>query len=221
MAAPLAIFPLDVVLFPGALLPLHIFEPRYRQLLADCLDQSRPFGLVEPAPDGQRPPPGAVGALAQVQHHEQLPDGRSNIIVFGSGRFRLERYLDSDRLYAVAEPTSVGDSQDSAPEPGRLAELRQVADRYRQLSGALHDMATEPAAWSDDPELASFQIASAFELTLPTQWRLLFLTRTDIRIQLLLELGPSLLDELALRAAVHLGAQSNGKGHHNSPLSFG
>jgi Lon protease-like protein len=221
MAAPLAIFPLDVVLFPGALLPLHIFEPRYRQLLADCLDQSRPFGLVQPAPDGQRPPPGGVGALAQVQHHEQLADGRSHIIVLGSGRFRLERYQDSDRLYSVAEPSPISDSPDSAPDPGRLAELRQLADRYRELTGALHDIAPGPAAWSQDPELVSFQIAAAFELTRSTQWRLLSLERTDTRVQRLHELGPSLLDELAIRAAVHLGAQGNGKGHHTSPPNFG
>ncbi|MEO8031378.1 MAG: LON peptidase substrate-binding domain-containing protein [Gemmatimonadota bacterium] len=214
MAAPLAIFPLDVVLFPGALLPLHIFEPRYRQLLADCLERHQPFGLIQPAPDGHRPAPGGVGGLAHVEHYEQLADGRSHILVQGTGRFRLDRYLDSDRLYPLAETTGVVDRPESTPSPASLAELRLIGERYRQIAAALHDITSSSGAWSEDAERLSFQVAAELELSGSTQWRLLELDRTNARVTQLLEIAPSLLDELTLRAAIHVGAQSNGKGHH-------
>lgn len=216
MAAPLAIFPLDVVLFPGALLPLHIFEPRYRQMLADCVERQQPFGLVQPAPDGERPPPGGIGALARVHHHEQLPDGRSHILVQGAGRFRLSRYLDSDRLYALAEPAPLADLPESAPVADSLAELLRLGERYRQAAALLHDVEPGAPAWSDDSELLSFQVAAELELSQSTQWRMLTLDRTDVRVTLLLDLLPSLLDDIAGRAVIHVGARSNGKGAHGA-----
>jgi Lon protease-like protein len=220
MAAPLAIFPLDVVLFPGALLPLHIFEPRYRQMLADCVERQQPFGLVQPAPDGERPPPGAIGALAQLQHHEPLPDGRSHILVQGSGRFRLTRYLESDRLYAVGEPAPLADLPDSLPAPEVIDELTRLGELYRQAAAILHDVEPGVAAWAEDSELLSFQVAAELELSRSTQWRLLTLELTDQRMALLLELLPSLLDDINARAAIHVGARSNGKGPHGSTPDF-
>jgi Lon protease-like protein len=214
MAAPLAIFPLDVVLFPGALLPLHIFEPRYRQMLADCVEHQHPFGLVQPAPDGERPPPGAIGALARIQHHEPLLDGRSHILVQGAGRFRLARYLESERMYSVAESMPIADQPDSLPGPEALADLNRLGERYRQAAAILHDVEPGAPAWSDDPELLSFQVAAQLDLSHSTQWRMLALELTDQRVTLLLDLLPSLLDEIAARAVIHVGARSNGKGPH-------
>jgi Lon protease-like protein len=217
MAAPLAIFPLDVVLFPGALLPLHIFEPRYRQMLADCLARELPFGLVPPDADGELPPPGVIGSLARVKHHEPLPDGRSHILVQGLGRFRLTRYAEADRLYAVAETEPIADDPGSPPASEEIAELGRMGEQYRQAAAVLHD--TDPGApgWSDDVELLSFQVAAELELNRSTQWRMLRLERTDRRVALLLELLPSLLDEIATRAVIHVGARSNGKGPHGPP----
>jgi Lon protease-like protein len=87
----IAVFPLpNVVLFPGAALPLHIFEPRYRVMLEDCLASHRAIAIGQSAEDGA-----IVGGGLIIEHH-QLPDGRSNILVVGEARLRLEEILFED-----------------------------------------------------------------------------------------------------------------------------
>src|SRR3989441_9781882 len=92
MARELPIFPLPLVLFPGAPQPLHIFEPRYRQLLADCLAADRRFGVTYVAPprapdDEPPPPPRGLGRVALIRSTPELPDGRSHILAGGERRF--------------------------------------------------------------------------------------------------------------------------------------
>src|SRR6188508_1465181 len=97
----LPLFPLTTVLFPGTPLPLHIFEPRYRQMLADCLIGDRRFGLVQPGADTEAPERGAVGCVAEIRANEQLPDGRSHIVVVGGARFVVQRLLEDPAPYFV------------------------------------------------------------------------------------------------------------------------
>src|SRR6476661_265543 len=107
----LPVFPLSVVLFPGTPLPLHIFEPRYRQMLADCLEADSRFGIVFRAEDiGETDlEPGCVGCIAEVDDAHTLPDGRSNIVVHGVRRFSLQRFVVSAAPYRVAEVTEYDD----------------------------------------------------------------------------------------------------------------
>lgn len=87
----IAVFPLPtIVLFPGAALPLHIFEPRYRVMLKDCLASHRAIAIGQRAEDGA-----IVGGGLIVEHH-QLADGRSNILVVGESRLRLEEVMVED-----------------------------------------------------------------------------------------------------------------------------
>ncbi|MGH7648032.1 MAG: LON peptidase substrate-binding domain-containing protein, partial [Gemmatimonadaceae bacterium] len=97
----LPLFPLPVVLFPGVARPLHIFEPRYRRLIADCLDGDRRFGLLFCADTANERalPPGQVGCIARIESADALPDGRSNIIIAGEERFALVRFIESDAPY--------------------------------------------------------------------------------------------------------------------------
>ena len=93
MVRELPIFPLPLVLFPGGSQPLHIFEPRYRQMLADCLAGDRRFGIAYVAAPAANiidtvPSPGDVGCVAVILSSQQLPDGRANIITKGEMRFR-------------------------------------------------------------------------------------------------------------------------------------
>ena len=110
MARELPIFPLPIVLFPGAPQPLHIFEPRYRQLLQDCLAADRRFGIAyvapDPAPDADPvPAAGEVGCVALIRSNQALPDGRSNILTVGERRFVLRGWISSTHPYRVAAGT--------------------------------------------------------------------------------------------------------------------
>jgi Lon protease-like protein len=103
----IAIFPLpSVQLFPHALLPLHVFEPRYRELVRDCLagDQRMAVAALAPGYEAQyheRPPVRAVCGIGELVAHEPLPDGRSNIILKGLGRGRIVEELPPAHAYRV------------------------------------------------------------------------------------------------------------------------
>jgi ATP-dependent Lon protease len=102
------VFPLSVVLFPDASLPLHIFEPRYRRMVARCLEYDRRFGIVYHDSDIHGPflmEEGRVGTIAEIQDFQPLPDGRSLIATRGRDRFRIRDGIESDEPFyeAVAE----------------------------------------------------------------------------------------------------------------------
>src|SRR6266550_9480914 len=90
-ASELPLFPLNVVLFPGVVLPLHIFEPRYRQMIADCQEQTTPFGIVLARPESQPllEEPYPVGTMAEIRELDQLEDGRYILMAIGVQRFRI------------------------------------------------------------------------------------------------------------------------------------
>ena len=106
----LPLFPLRLVLFPGQVLPLHIFEPRYRLMINHCVDEGQPFGVVlmhEDSPDwrhysGEVTLPHDVGTTAHIRQVERLPNGRLNIITVGLHRFRV-RQLHFDMPYLQGE----------------------------------------------------------------------------------------------------------------------
>jgi Lon protease-like protein len=123
------LFPLpNVVLFPHGLLPLHIFEPRYRAMVADALEGDRIIGMVLLKPGWERdyagrPPVYPVGCAGLITHADPLPDGRYNIILRGLTRFRI---VDEDhhRPYRLARVTSLSDAVGPA-ERERVGEARR------------------------------------------------------------------------------------------------
>ncbi len=101
----LPLFPLPVVLFPGTLIPLHIFEPRYRQLVSDVLQGDRRFGLLLHDPDESGPflnEAGRIGTVAEIRRHQPLPDGRSMVLVYGVRRFRIREEVVEGAPYYEA-----------------------------------------------------------------------------------------------------------------------
>ncbi len=211
MARRLPLFPLNVVLLPGTLQPLHIFEPRYRDMLQDCLRTDRQFGLV-PIGTAEGPPPiGVVGTLAQVRGTQPLEDGRANIVVSGEGRFRLERYLDDPLPYLVGMVELFDDEPEDPPPPERVAELRKLGERCVTALGALTGSVQIPE-WSAEPGLISFQVASLLQVDPDFQQRFLSIRSAGHRIVLLLELLPSVLTDLEGRALVRTRAKQNGRG---------
>lgn len=142
----LPLFPLpDFFLFPGAVAPLHIFEPRYRQMVGDLLDTSGRLVLVSYRLSGPSTPRGPavmpVGGLGEIMHHETLADGRYLIWVMGLGRVSLQE-VDSDRLYRKTDARLLHDREPDEDMTTRLvplllAALHSRAPRGRQLRGEL------------------------------------------------------------------------------------
>lgn len=109
----LPLFPLPVVLMPGAFMPLHIFEPRYRDLVAHCLESDSSFGMVYHDWDDHGPflsEEGRVGCVAEIREHERTADGRFVIMVEGIERFSINDGLESDSLYFEAVVTPYVDA---------------------------------------------------------------------------------------------------------------
>ncbi len=130
--AELPLFPLNVVLFPGMMLPLHIFEERYRALINQCAKDQSPFGVVLIKSGwevGETAIPHTVGTTAYIIELDRFEDGRLNIIVVGRQRFRLQRLLQY-------EPHLVADVEFYPLRSGDPQEMREKARHvYRLLTG--------------------------------------------------------------------------------------
>ena len=128
----LPLFPLPLVLLPSEILPLHIFEPRYRQMLRDIELRRNIFGVTffeaEPS-DSDRPELGTVGCAAEVREQNTLPDGRSNIVTSGLIRYRLLDYADAGTPYFMGEVEFFEDEAEDA------ALVEPVADEVFDLFG--------------------------------------------------------------------------------------
>src|ERR687896_131755 len=119
------LFPLGIVLLPGEVVPLHIFEERYKLMIGECLDSDTEFGIVWLADDGLR----EVGCTARVtQVLDRFDDGRLNILVTGGTRFRLLRRIED--LPHPAGDVELAEADGAAGDPALLAEARE---RYSDL----------------------------------------------------------------------------------------
>jgi Lon protease-like protein len=218
MARELPIFPLPIVLFPGAPQPLHIFEPRYRQLLSDCLAVDRRFGIAyvtpnrapaaDPAPDL-----GDVGCVALVRSTEPLPDGRSNILAVGERRFVLRRWVAGSHPYRVAEIEEFDDDPVDVAELATLAQdVRAGFARLARALGVLTERSDEEMEMPSDPALLSFQVAAALELDLEAKRALQASRNTSVRLRQLAGVLEPLATDAERRAAVRQQARGNGQG---------
>ena len=180
MSEMLPLFPLGAVLYPGMLLPLHIFEERYRQLVRDLLDGPEPrrFGVIairkgrETGIDGVHSlyEIGCTATLRRVDRHD---DGRFDIVTVGSQRFRL-RGLDETRPYLQGEVDMLADEPvdpASAEAAVRVtqAAFREYLDALTEWGGAVVRLEDLP----DEPTLLSFIIAAAMVIDLPERQALL------------------------------------------------
>ena len=221
MLPRLPLFPLPVVLFPGTTLPLHIFEPRYRRMLADCLDGDRRFGLTPPGNAGEAPDPGSVGCIAEVRVNQELPDGRSNIVVLGGMRFVIERILPDPVPYCVGAVETFDDEAGTAPPDERTARLREVFLQYREMLRHLNDLEPEEAELPADALGLSFHAAAGAECDAAIKQRLLAERSTARRVEALLLLLPVLANAAEKALDVHRRAHTNGKGGVHTGLAAG
>ncbi len=212
MPVQLPLFPLAIVLFPGALLPLHIFEPRYRRLIADVTAGDQRFGILLPGDSGELPPPGTMGCAALLRGVQPLEDGRLNIVVSGERRFALRGPLAATTPYFQGWVDWVDDTPDvQLPTGEELARLRALGERYARAAHALNDQAIAPELPAGAAEL-SFEIAALLEWELETRQRFLEIRSATERVARLLQALPGLVAALEGRALVHARAQGNGRG---------
>jgi hypothetical protein len=140
LPAVIPIFPLeDATLFPNASYPLHIFEPRYRAMIADALKGNRIIGMVTLQPGHEaeyegRPPIFAIGCAGLITEYEELPDGRFNIVLGGLVKFRVTSE-DNSRPYRLAAVQAVPEPLDEK----KAAALTKERQRLDQLIEALSD----------------------------------------------------------------------------------
>lgn len=208
----LPLFPLEVVLYPGTILPLHIFEPRYQAMLADCLASDRRFGLVLPGPDGQAPSTGVIGTIAEIRASQPMEDGRANILVEGGPRFMLRRYLPEETPYLVGlVDLFEDDEEDESEQTPSLLELRQLADRLAEARRIIGNGVPMPD-WAADAGGLSLQVASLLDVDVTFKQRFLGIRSPAYRVQLLLQLLPGIVADLEARAQVKRRAGRNGTG---------
>ena len=212
MPLRLPLFPLSVVLFPGNPLPLHIFEPRYRRMLADCLASDRRFGITPVKADAGPPEAGAVGCVAEVRVNQELPDGRSNIVVVGGLRFVVLRVLEEDLPYLVGSVQTFEDNQGTAPAADEIQLLRQLSVRYFAGLRELSDAPPEEPTLPDDASTLSFHVAGNLECDLGIKQRLLAERSTSRRVKAIIMLLPMLTSAIENGIKVHRRAHGNGKG---------
>src|SRR5436190_9905976 len=161
----LGLFPLGMVLLPTERLPLHIFEPRYRELIGECVAEEREFGMLL-GDDGGLREIGTRAAVVEVV--DRFPDGRLNVVVEGRERFRLVELTDG-RSFATGAVEPIADQ---ASVTGR-EDRDGVLEVYRELAELVEAEVDEPDA---DSELLSFEIAARVDFGAPRKQALLELT---------------------------------------------
>ena len=197
------LFPLNVVLFPGEQLPLHIFEPRYRRMVRECLDAKAPFGMLLALPYGVV----RVGCTAEIlEVVKRYEDGRMDIITVGRCPFRIMDLVTEDPLLE-GHVDYLEDDSDDSPPPGKRKQLIELYDTchtllYTSMPKDLDDLRNE--------ELA-FTIAAALPLDLLWKQQILELRSETERQERLLgylrEWAPHLQKVGGLRS------RAGGNGH--------
>ena len=213
----LPLFPLPVVLFPGVPLPLHIFEPRYRQMLLDIRAAKNLFGLSyfdSSTAEGDVPPAGHVGCVAEVTEVQTFPDGRSNILTLGVIRYRIESYVERGDPYLVAQVSYFED--DDEDEELLAAPAKEVAETFTRIAQAVRtindERATLPDITNTEPQRLSFLVAAAMEIDADVKQELLELRSTSERLERLRAMLNIAVKGYEERARIHELAKGNGHG---------
>ncbi len=198
----IGLFPLGLVLLPTEQVPLHIFEPRYRELIGESLEREFPFGVVYADEAGLR----QIGTLATVTEVvERFEDGRLNILVEGGARFRLLE-LTAGRAFVTGRIELVDDQHDPA-DPADIERALTLFSRLVELTSS----DVEPPA-AETREL-SFAIAGRFDFSPEIKQELLDESSERVRLVRLCELLTLAAETVERQTEIAARAQSNGKVH--------
>ena len=197
----LALFPLDVVLFPGAPLPLHIFEPRYKEMISECLEQKRPFGMVRAQKDSLA----EVGCTAVILNvFKKYEDGRLDIATQGKQRFEIVQ-LNQERAFLQGEVILFED------DPSQVAtdDLDAVIKLHEQLLTILG----QEVQIARDQRPISFQLAHDLPVDLDFKQTLLEMKSEAERIETLLEYYRATIPKVEKTLRAREKASGNGHVH--------
>ncbi len=184
-AIELPLFPLNIVLFPGTVRPLHIFESRYRQMIKDCLYQGTSFGIVLVREDSEylSEEPYSVGTMAEIRNLNRLENGSYSLLAIGTQRFRiLSQHRNKPYLSGLVEPF------DDRPEP--IRQLSMHVEQVRRLFVSYLNMLLDAPADGEvetnlpkTPEDLSHFIAYFLDIEDEQKQHYLELTSTQERLQ--------------------------------------
>ena len=195
------IFELPVVLLPGELMPLHIFEERYKRMIGHCLETEEPFGIVFRDDDGSARRIGCTARVTEVL--ERFDDGRMDIVVTGEEPFRVLERFEAEE-YPAGEVETVGVEDEPDDEAAADAARNAFAELVERVSG--NELETDELAATD-----AYAIASRVELPVETKQRLLELRSEDERMRTLGAALDTLIETLARSREIAERAKMNGK----------
>jgi Lon protease-like protein len=202
----IGLFPLGLVLLPTEQVPLHIFEPRYQELIGECVENEQPFGLIYADDDGLR----QVGTLATiVEVTDRFDDGRLNIVVEGGERFRLAELTEGRSFHTgTIEPI---DDRDDPPAPTDVKRGVELFAKLVELTGADVEVPDESV------ERPSFALASRFELAADIKLELLEETSERVRLVRLCEILETVAAAVERQREIAEKASKNGHVKPSSP----
>jgi Lon protease-like protein len=194
------LFPLGLVLLPDEIVPLHIFEERYKRMIGECLEAGSEFGIVWLSDDGLK----EIGCTAQIaQLLEEMEDGRLNILVRGSKPFRLKRRIE-DLPYPAGDIELLDETGGEA-DPALAEEARE---RYAQLVERLTESRPDAEQLAG---LGAYGMAATIDFALDAKQALLEARSEDERLRMIGELFVSTMRRLDLAQRANERAQTNGK----------
>jgi Lon protease-like protein len=219
----LPIFPLPLVLFPNELLPLHIFEPRYRNMLKDVQLGNNLFGISyfdTAEMESDKPEVGSFGCVTEVREAQMLEDGRSNILTIGIIRYEIEDYIDADEPYLVAKVSFFEDFEEDKNTIEPLANnvfnlFKRIAAAAQELSGHAMRLPELPQA---EPEMLSFLVAAAFNLPNELKSQLLTTRSTIERLNKMEDILKQAVVQIEESAVINKVAKTNG--HSNKKIDL-
>jgi Lon protease-like protein len=185
------LFPLpNLVLFPNIVLPLHIFEDRYKQMINMCIDTRDAFGLILLREGAQEETERTIhrsGTTARVIEVERIDGGRMNIICQGEARFRVSRFISNDAAYWKGDVVFF---DDDPVDPHRLAPLfEEVSSAYRKafdLGVQLNSGSASDLQLPESPADLSFMISYVLDIPSEEKQKLLEMKSTEARLQALI-----------------------------------
>ena len=193
------LFPLGIVLLPGEAVPLHIFEERYKQMIGECLDEDREFGIIWLSDDELK----EVGCGARISRVlERFEDGRLNILVEGTTPFRLERRI-GDLAYPAGDVELLEDEADADE-----AALERTRSGYADLVEEVTDSRPDAEALA---ELGAYGMAATLDIAPSAKQALLELRSEPARLDQLDALFAEALKRI--RTATRVAEQASGNGH--------